>query len=334
MTDSGGFQVFSLAFGRHDKAGKIFSNTAEAQKEIGKTEKTKRENVRITDKGVYFKSGNKWRFLGPELSIKIQEKLGADIIFALDECTSFFDNFKYNKKAMERTHGWAIRCLKAKSKLQRANSQQLFGIVQGGRYKSLRVKSAKFIGSLPFDPALNKDMRRWPQRNKSLLSAGFDGFGIGGSFGKKEMVQMLKWVIPHLPEEKPRHLLGVGRIEDIFQAIENGVDLFDCVIPTREARHGRIWTAKRYYDIRKSQFSEDKKPLERGCKCYTCKTTTRAKIYKLFKKPQKLEQGQRWATIHNVYFFNNLVDKIRNSIEKSLFRQFKKRYLKNLDRQF
>ena len=229
MTDSGGFQVFSLASGRHNKAGKIFPRgTAETQKKTENIEKEMgRKNVRVTNRGVYFKNNNKWddlrcrpiwQFLGPELSMKIQQKLDADIIFAFDECTSFFDDFKYNKKAMERTHRWAMQCLKTKANSPKPG-QSLFGIVQGGKFKSLRIKSAKFIGSLPFD-----------------------GFGIGGSFGKEEMVKMLKWVIPHLPEEKPRHLLGVGRIEDIFRAVENGIDLFDCVIPTREARHGRIWT--------------------------------------------------------------------------------------------
>ena len=308
MTDSGGFQVFSLAFGRHDKAGKIFPQTTETQK---KTEKAKRRNIRITDKGVYFKSGNKWRFLGPELSIKIQEKLGADIIFAFDECTSFFDDFKYNRKAMERTHKWALTSLKVKIKNEklrkRGKQQMLFGIVQGGRYKQLRVQSAKFIGSLPFD-----------------------GFGIGGSFGKEEMAEMLRWIIPNLPEEKPRHLLGIGRIEDIFRAVENGVDLFDCVIPTREARHGRIWTAKNHYYIRKLKFSKDKEPLEKGCKCPACKTTTRAEIHKLFKNPKKLTRGQRLTTIHNVYFFNDFVEKIRDSIARGKFIEFKNKILNNL----
>lgn len=320
MTDSGGFQVFSLAFGKHDKAGKIFpQGTPETNHKNTegdeKSEKTKRKNVRITDKGVYFKIDNppslklqraQWRFLGPELSIKLQEKLGADIIFAFDECTSFFDDFKYNKKAMERTHKWALGCLETKAKSLKPE-QLLFGIVQGGRYKSLRVQSAKFIGSLPFD-----------------------GFGIGGSFGKEEMAKMLKWVVPHLPEEKPRHLLGVGRIEDIFLAVENGVDLFDCVIPTREARHGRIWTQNGHYDIRRSKYSKDKNPLENGCKCHTCKTISRTKLYSFFKNPTTLANAQRWATIHNVYFFNDLVEKIRTSIGKGRFSEFKKKFLKKL----
>lgn len=314
MTDSGGFQVFSLAFGRNDKAGKIFprgTTTAETQKKTKNTEKEiKRTNMKITEKGVYFKANDgQWKFLSPEISMKIQEKLGADIIFAFDECTSFFDGFTYNKKAMGRTHKWAKIILKVKiknEKLKKGGKQFLFGIVQGGRYKSLRVKSAKFIGSLPFD-----------------------GFGIGGSFGKEEMAKMLKWVVPHLPEEKPRHLLGVGRIEDIFRAIENGVDLFDCVIPTREARHGRIWTAKGHYDIRKSKFRNKKTPLEKGCECPTCRTISQARLYSLFGSPAAIANAQRQATIHNVHFFNTLVEKIREAIAKDKFKEFKKKFLKN-----
>lgn len=303
MTDSGGFQVFSLAFDRHDKAGKIFPNKEREDKKV------KRKNLRITDKGVYFLVNGKEKFLNAETSMKIQKKLGADIIFAFDECTSFFDGFKYNKKAMERTHRWAevsLRC-KVKSEKLDGKRQLLFGVVQGGRYKSLRVKSAKFIGSLPFD-----------------------GFGIGGSFGKEEMEKMLKWVVPHLPEEKPRHLLGIGRIEDVFKAVENGVDLFDCVIPTREARHGRIWTAKGHYDIRKTKYMNKRSALEPGCKCESCKRLTKAKLHQLFKDPGKLSEAQRWATIHNVWFFNTLLEQIRKSIEKGGFREFKKVYLTKL----
>lgn len=313
MTDSGGFQIFSLAFSHERKAKKIFPDTSEIQskKEKREAKNLKRTNIRITGKGVYFKSGNAGKFLGPELSMKIQEKLGADIIFAFDECTSFSDDFKYNKKAMERTHKWAMRCLNVKRKTQNAkqeNNQMLFGIVQGGRYKQLRIKSAKFIGSLPFD-----------------------GFGIGGSYGKQEMVNVLKWTIPFLPEGKPRHLLGVGRIEDIFRAVENGVDLFDCVIPTREARHGRIWTCTGHYDIRKSIYKNKKSPLEKGCECESCRKINQSKLNSLFKNLTTLTQAQRYATIHNVWFFNNLLEEIRESIQKGKFREFKNKFLTCFD---
>ncbi len=242
----------------------------------------------------------KKRFLGPELSIKIQEKLGADMIFAFDECTSPLDGFDYNKKALERTHRWAKQCLNAKTR----KDQRLFGIVQGGRFKSLRVKSAKYIASLPFD-----------------------GMAIGGSFGKDEMVETLKWIIPYLPEEKPRHLLGIGKIADIFNAVEQGIDLFDCVIPTREARHGRIYTKCGHFDI--SKYKNKKTPLEKGCKCPVCrKKLTRARLCELFKDNDKT-LAQRYATIHNVWFFNNLLKDIRWSIKKGRFTEFKNKFLKN-----
>ncbi len=302
MTDSGGFQVFSLGFGIENKVGKILNEKTEKIKQI------KRKNIKITEKGVFFSidgpstklGASKKRFLGPELSIQLQESIGADIIFAFDECTSPLDNFTYNKKALVRTHRWAKKCLACRTR----KDQLLFGIVQGGRFATLRKQSAKFIGALPFD-----------------------GFGIGGSFGKDEMVKTLKIVIPHLPEEKPRHLLGIGKIENVFDAVENGVDLFDCVIPTREARHGRIYHQTGFYDIRKTIYTKNNHSLGSNCKCPACKKgITRAKLHKLFKSAS-LSLGQRYATIHNIWFFNNLMEKIRTSIDKGSFSKFKNEFL-------
>lgn len=318
MTDSGGFQVFSLAFGREKGVKKIFPNQAE------KTKKLKRKNIKITEKGVYFKIADPaslklrrtWKFLSPEISMKIQEKLGADIIFAFDELTYLLDNYKYTKKSLERTNRWAKTCLKIhkKTRLRQESfgeaSQMLFGITQGGPFKDLRIRGARFIGSLPFD-----------------------GFGIGGSFGKKEMTNVLKWTIPHLPEEKPRHLLGVGKIEDIFRAVENGVDLFDCVIPTREARHGRLYTENGRIDIRRRYFSKDKKVIESGCGCSTCKSkVNRSKIRELIKSHDRTlnNRGQRWCLMHNMWFFNNLLEDIRNSITRGKLKEFKKKFLANV----
>lgn len=292
MTDSGGFQVFSLGFGKENKVGKILDSR--------KIKGIRRKNIKITDKGVHFMIDGRRRFLGPELSMDLQRRLGANIIFAFDECTSPLDGFEYNKKALKRTEKWAKICLEKYDK----ERQMLFGIVQGGKYKSLRIKSAKFVASQPFD-----------------------GIGIGGSFGKDEMIKTLEWIVPHLPEEKPRHLLGIGRIRDIFGAVENGMDTFDCVIPTREARHGRIWTATGAMDIRKSIYASDPSVLEKNCRCAVCaKGISRAKINRLFKSDKK-EDGQRWATIHNVYFFNNLLENIRKSIRKGEFLKFKKDFL-------
>jgi queuine tRNA-ribosyltransferase len=293
MTDSGGFQVFSFGAAKEHNVGKVLKQPV--KKTAIKSE------IKITEKGVTFTYDGKKRFLSPEDSIAIQEKIGADIIFAFDECTSPLHPFAYNKSAMERTHRWALRCLKARKR----TDQWMYGIVQGGRFKQLRIKSAKAIGAMPFE-----------------------GFGIGGSFGKDEMIATVKAIVPYLPEEKPRHLLGIGRIDDIFSAVENGMDTFDCVIPTREARHARLWTSKGTLDIRKAIFKKDKKRIDQGCKCPTCTTISRAKLYELFKT--KDEKAGRLATMHNVWFFNNLLEQIRASLVKGKFLEFKKKYLAGL----
>ena len=323
MTDSGGFQVFSFGAAREHNVGKVL------QRERRKP--TEKSLITIKEKGVYFtikKSFGKLRtrrFLSPEISMDIQEKLGANIIFAFDECTSPLHSFKHNKEALERTNRWALRCLKA----HKRTDQLLFGIVQGGRFNSLRTKSAKEIGAMPFG-----------------------GFGIGGSYGKDEMREKLEVVIPYLPDEKPRHLLGIGRVEDIFIAVENGIDTFDCVIPTREGRHGRIWTKNGHYDIRRGKYKTSKKVLEAGCKCPVCsplrsgakagsKVVTQAKVHTLFKSPTTAKstteilppsapraKAGRYATIHNIWFFNNLLREIRASIKRGKFKEFKDKYLK------
>lgn len=307
MTDSGGFQVLSLAFGDKDKVGKFMTGEVKADDSF------KRTKIRITDKGVHFlfnppspklQAGKrqKWMFLGPELSMKLQRKIGADIIFAFDHITSPLDTYAYNKKALELTNKWARICLKTRSP-----KQALFGIVQGGLFKDLRIKSAKSIGSMPFD-----------------------GFGIGGSYTKKQIAKVLKWIVPYLPEEKPRHLLGVGKVEDIFEAVENGIDTFDCVIPTREARHGRLYTKTGHLDIRRGYYTKDKKVIEPGCKCPTCSgKVSRAKIRELLKsdQPARQAQSQRYALMHNMWFFNKLLEDMRNSIAKDKFKEFKKKFL-------
>ena len=300
MTDSGGFQVLSLAFGDKNRVGKFMTGEAKADATY------KRTKIKITEKGVHFLFNGKKMFLGPELSMKLQGKIGADIIFAFDHITSPLDDYEYNKKAVELTNKWAEICLKTKNP-----KQMLFGIVQGGLFKDLRTKSAKSIGAMPFD-----------------------GFGIGGSYTKKQISKMLKWVVPYLPEEKPRHLLGVGKAADIFEAVQDGVDTFDCVIPTREARHGRLYTKTGHMDIRKGKYLIDKKIIEKGCGCLTCsKKIPRSKIRELIKS-ENLNlnaAGQRWCLMHNMWFFNNLLEKIRQSIQKGKFLEFKKKFLKKFN---
>jgi len=283
-TDSGGFQVFSLGAGFETKVGKVLKEKDKQSRNRSQEIKL----VKIDSDGVTFTShldGSKHRF-SPERSIQIQEDLGADIIFAFDECTSPLADHVYTKQAVKRTHVWAKRCIKAKKR----KDQALFGIVQGGPYKDLREASAKFIGELPFD-----------------------GFGIGGSFGQGEMRKTLKWVMPYLPEDKPRHLLGIGYLKDIKQAVKQGIDLFDCVYPTRLARHGSFLTSQGELSILKSSFKSDKKPIMKGCDCYTCQNYNRAYLQHLFKAKEML--GPRLATFHNLWFMACFMEKIRQDIK-------------------
>ncbi len=301
MTDSGGFQVFSLGFSREHGIGKISSIFPEKEKIQKKQFRPEKNLVTIRPEGVYFKVDENEReeFLGPELSIKIQESLGADIILAFDECTSPLHDHKYTSEAMERTHSWAKICLETKKR----KDQLLYGIVQGGEFQDLREASAKFIGSLPFD-----------------------GFAIGGSLGKSktDAFDVLKWTIPFLDESRPRHFLGIGQVGDLFEGISLGVDTFDCVIPTREARHGGIWTSSGRIDIKKSIFKSDSAKLDKDCECPVCQTTSRSGLHQQFRSGDQMA-GQN-ATVHNIYFFNNLMLNIRNAINKGRFEEFKKSY--------
>lgn len=288
MTDSGGYQVFSLGFGRDYGTGKILKEKSANKITAGHQPK----NIKITCDGVEFYSpvdGSKL-FVGPRESIKIQEKLGADIIFAFDECTSPIADHAYNKKALEKTHPWAKICLQTKK-----SKQALYGIVQGGKFKDLRIESAQFIGSLPFD-----------------------GFGIGGEFGdsKQTMEKMISWVVKELPENKPRHLLGIGQLEDIPKIIKQGVDTFDCTIPTHYARHGYAFVAKgasyEKIDLNKMLYLKDKNPLDKKCNCYVCQTYTKSFICHLIRA--KEITGLKLLSFHNLYFFNEFVGKIRKGI--------------------
>lgn len=327
ITDSGGFQVFSL--------GQVTMKLTE------EGERTEVKLVNIKDEGVMFRShidGSKHLFT-PEISIEIQKKLGADLILSFDECAPHPSSHEYAKEAMERTHKWALRSLAAfKSKIQSTKSQTisniqnsnnkkvsnlefrnsyfpwsqgLYGIIQGGVYKDLREESAKFISKLDFD-----------------------GIAIGGvSVGesKKEMRDAIDWSYPFLPENKPRHLLGIGEIDDIFDVIERGMDTFDCVIPTRFGRYGIVFVSapegnvkNRFrIDINKTIFARDQKPIAKDCECYVCKTFTRAYIHHLFRAQELL--AYRLASYHNMFFINNLVKKIRQAILEERFGEMKKR---------
>ena len=318
-TDSGGFQVFSLGFGLEQRVGKVLKEKDENNLEQEKIKGQQAKLAQIDQNGVSFTShldGSIHRFT-PEKSIRIQEDLGADIIFAFDECTSPLASYGYTKKAMLRTHLWAKRCLRVKEK----KGQLLFGIVQGGPFKDLRKESARFIGSLPFE-----------------------GIGIGGSFGQEEMKKTLDWIRPYLPENKPRHLLGIGYLKDLREAIKRGMDLFDCVYPTRVARtgqvmashgkfnvtnarfrrdhallprHGNFLTNKGEMNIFKAVYRLDKTPIMKNCACYTCQNFSRAYLHHLFKAGEIL--GSRLATFHNLWLMRQFIEEIKQAIKDNKF---------------
>jgi len=312
FTDSGGFQSFSLGYGMEHNINKLGTIFPESRKASEKQPKI----AEISDKGVAFKdlSSGKLVHLNPKKSIEIQQNLGADIILAFDECTSPLSGYEYTKKAMERTHKWAkesLKCHKSKSKLTR---QLIYGIIQGGAYKDLRLKSAKFTSSL-----------------------NFDGIAIGGSLGKskEDMHKILDWVVPLLPENKPRHLLGIGEIEDLFKCVEKGIDTFDCVMPTRIGRRGALFISrvsggnlknKFRINIKNSKYKLDKKPADKNCTCLACKNYSRAYLNHLYKSQESAYY--KLASLHNVNFMLRLMEKIRDSIDKNYFNKLKKEWLK------
>ena len=326
MTDSGGFQVFSLGvaqetvldgekLSKFSKAGFIAEDLSsfeidpsfakQAAKKSGKIQAAK-----IDDEGVTFYShldGSKHR-LDPKSSIKMQEELGADLIVAFDDHESPLWNYEETKVSLDRTNRWGIESRKAHKK----KDQLMYGVVHGGMFKELRVESAKFTDKY------------------------FDAISIGGAYGSKEkLYQALEWIMPHVSDEKPRHLLGIGEVADIFEGVERGVDFFDCVSPTRRARHGNIYISSKNggrkeqsftIQVTGAKYAQDKKPLDPGCKCYTCQHFSRAYINHLFKAKELL--AYRLATYHNVYFITNLMKEIREALKEEKFDRLKKEWLK------
>jgi queuine tRNA-ribosyltransferase len=317
FTDSGGFQAFSLGAGLGKKVSKVSNKQNDI--DIAEQGNDNESNIldselsalkaKVTEDGVEFKSildGSTHMFT-PERSMEIQHNIGADIIFAFDECTSPHASYEYQKEAMDRTHRWAKRSLdyhkQAKENGTTFSSQALFGIVQGGRYKDLRKESAEIIGSMDFP-----------------------GFGIGGSFDKQDMHNAVGWVNSYLPKDKPKHLLGIGEPIDMLLAIEKGVDTFDCVAPTRIARNGGIYTNKGRINILNSEYRQDFSPLENGCGCYTCKNYTRAYISHLFHAKEMFAASL--ASIHNLYFVTKLVSGARQAILDDSFDKYKEEFIK------
>lgn len=340
MTDSGGFQVFSLARSNWSAATNFSVATPAVVKNFQVLDSSSLNNeslrgkcgsskivdrhpfnsndndqlVKIDNEGVTFKShwdGTIHRFT-PEKSIKIQQQLGADLILAFDQCAPYPITYEKAHLAMSRTHRWARRCLEVQ-KQTKGNQQALYGIIQGSVYKDLRIESAKDIGSLPF----------WG------MAVG--GMAVGET--KEEMQKALDWIMPYLPEEKPRHLLGVGEVDDIFVICERGIDTFDCVMPTRLGRMGQGLTNiksqmtnhKFRMDITKARYANDVNPLEKDCGCFTCQNFSRAYLNHLFRVRELL--GYRLLTIHNLYFLNHLVEEIRKAVAQNRLLELRKKWL-------
>lgn len=278
LTDSGGFQVFSLADSR-----------------------------KITEEGVTFKShldGSKL-FMSPEDSIHIQNQIGADIIMSFDECIPYPATYEYAKQSTLRTLRWAKR---GKEAHQKADKQALFGIVQGSSYEDLRKMCAE-----------------------ELVKMDFDGYSIGGtSVGedKETMYKMIDYAVKYLPEDKPRYLMGVGALNDLLEGISRNVDMFDCVLPTRIARHGTLMTSKGRISIKKAIYKDDFSPLDPNCDCYTCKNYTKAYLNHLYRCEEGF--GSRLMSIHNIRFLTKFMEEARQAIKEDRFNDFKNDMLNNM----
>jgi queuine tRNA-ribosyltransferase len=273
----------------------------------------------VDDNGVEFRDPHHGRIVKftPEMSVRTQHQIGADIMMAFDELTNIGDTYEYNVEALERTRLWAERSLRehVRQTNLRADKpyQALFGVLQGGRWQDLREKAARDLAIMTVD------------------GAQFDGFGLGGAFEKERLGEILICMTRILPENKPRHLLGLAHPDDIFTGVENGCDTFDCVAPTREARHGRIYTLGGNVSLRRAEFAGDERLLDPECACPTCTNGhTRAELRALLKSPEPDEKEQYFtlATTHNVYFTVHLVDEIRQSIIAGRFANFKRAWLK------
>ncbi len=309
FTDSGGFQVMSLGVGFK----KVLAMDAAGLANDEVIAPGKNRLAHVDDEGVTFTShlnGDRHRFT-PEVSMQIQHQLGADIMFAFDECTTLLNTRGYQERSVQRTHEWAERCLVEHARLTRERAdkpyQALFGVVQGAQYEDLRRQAARALA------ALDGDGYR------------FDGFGIGGALEKENLGTIVGWVNEELPFDKPRHLLGISEPDDFFAAIASGADTFDCVMPSRVARNAAIYTADGRYNVTTAANRRDFRPLEDGCDCYTCTHYSRAYLHHLFKAKEML--SSTLATIHNERFTVRLVDNIRASIEDGRFSEYRDDFL-------
>lgn len=309
FTDSGGFQVMSLGAGFK----KVIAMDTVSVTDDDVIAAGKERMAHVDDDGVTFKShldGTTHRFT-PEISMRVQHQLGADIMFAFDELTTLMNTRGYQIESLERTRRWAERCLAEHRQLtqQRADKpyQALFGVVQGAQYADLRRRAARDLATM------------------SVGGQRFNGFGIGGALEKENLGTIVGWVCAELPEDKPRHLLGISEPDDFFAAIEQGADTFDCVQPSRVARNAAVYAADGRFNLTTAANRRAFAPIDAECDCYTCAHYTRAYLHHLFKAKEML--AATLATIHNERFTVRLVDQIRESIEQGRFAEFRAAYL-------
>ena len=309
FTDSGGFQVLSLGVGFK----KVLAMDETTFRDDDVIAENKERLAHVDDDGVTFKShldGSMHRFT-PEFSMQVQHQIGADIMFAFDECTTLHNTRSYQEIALERTRLWAIRCLDEHQRLTQARSskpyQALFGVIQGAQYEDLRRQAASTMGAM------------------ESSGASFDGFGIGGALNKSELGRIIGWVNDELPREKPKHLLGIGAPEDLFVGVEAGMDTFDCVLASRIARTSAVYTMEGRYNLTNTAYRTDFSPIDEECDCYTCTSYTRAYLNHLFHGKEIL--AATLATIHNERFIVRLVDQMRAAIINGDFAALKEEFL-------
>ena len=309
FTDSGGFQVMSLGAGFK----KVLAMDTKGLVGDDVIAEGKKRRAHVDEDGVTFFShlnGSRLRFT-PEVSMTIQHQLGADIMFAFDELTTLMNTRDYQEASVARTHRWAVRCLRAHATLteERVGKpyQALFGVIQGAQYEDLRRRAAADLAALEVD------------------GSRFDGFGLGGALEKENLGRIIGWMVDELPEDRPRHLLGISEPEDLFEAVAFGADTFDCVNPSRVARNAAIYTADGRYNVNTARNRRAFEPLEAGCDCYTCTHYTRAYLHHLFKAKEML--ASTLATIHNERFTVRLVDGIRASLETGEFDLFRNEFM-------
>lgn len=313
-TDSGGFQVMSLGVGFK----KVLAMDTKGLTEADIRAKRKDRMAKVDEEGVDFRSvidGSKHRFT-PEVSMQIQHQLGADIMFAFDELTTLVDTRRYQEDSVARTHRWAQRCLDEHERLTQVRVgkplQSLWGVVQGAQYEDLRRRAAR--GLVELSTAAEAAGKR-----------GFRGYGIGGALEKENLGTIVGWVCDELPEDRPRHLLGISEPDDLFTAIEYGADTFDCVAPTRLGRHGGVYTLDGRVNLTKAQFKRDFEPIDAELGGYVSDNYSRAYIHHLLRAKEYL--GGTLCTLHNLHFLVGLVDNIRAAITGGYYEEYRDEFL-------